>query len=631
MASDDNIKNILDGEEIPFNPQHWEQMKARLDSVKPSPFEEKVKSILESADVAMPANAWKSFEKEMSPSLTPFEKGLRDKLEGETVAFNMPHWDAISSQLDQPTHFEKAVKEKLENGNVSYKPEHWTEIVNQLDATPAFEVKSREVLNSTEVPYNPQHWNRMEQMLNGENSKKGAFFNWKKLSAAAAILLFGWVSYAIVGHYNETQQTGKNNNSTKEENIARSEKRGFITPPSNTHEKQNKVVLPNNIENQNREFVNSTHKGISNKKYKKDFNKEGNQTPDTKLYLPVYEVQNETAEEKLLSFNAYGKELNTNQEQLGNVVAANWENIDDKVLKYLTLPSSLPASVLNNLNENPAIAGVEARAGVKVMYSSFWTDAWLRNSQEKVLNWHDPSSLYVAGDVALGSDKKFAIGSYFQNTINNDWESRKVNISLSMNQKISKLSSIRLGVGATHCTNALDAKNVNYWKEGEGGGLITTNDKSVETGEKYINYNAGIWFNHPLFFAGASFNNLFQTSLNKRPELTKNNALTAGINIPFSKKFTATIYGKRTSEITPIYTAGTMFTYKNRIFAGVSVENSNYAAFTAGINIADKLRFHLNGGILVDENIRYSDADREGFVSAGVKYMFGKTINPSNL
>ena len=61
--------------------------------------------------------------------------------------------------------------------------------------------------------------------------------------------------------------------------------------------------------------------------------------------------------------------------------------------------------------------------------------------------------------------------------------------------------------------------------------------------------------------------------------------------------------------------------FSNKVFAGLSVENANYAAVTFGMNIADRLRIHLNGGMLAKEESLYLGTEKEGFIQGGIRYL----------
>ncbi|MCX6182111.1 MAG: type IX secretion system membrane protein PorP/SprF, partial [Bacteroidetes bacterium] len=296
------------------------------------------------------------------------------------------------------------------------------------------------------------------------------------------------------------------------------------------------------------------------------------------------------------------------------------------IFKYATLPSSLPSSVLANVWEQPAIAGIDKHTAVKFMYNSPWENKVVdRITGQKEFRLLEPANMYLSVDGAVGKDKKMAVGGYYYRIHNNDWQSDNINLTLSYTHAINKFTQIRGGIAATYSNNALNTNNLNFWQNTDAGAMLVANDASVNTPERYINCKAGVWLNHPLLFGGLTLDNLFQTTITKKPDLLLASTAIAGINIPFTKKYTLTAYGKRTSNINALYTAGAMLSYNNKLFAGASYENSNFATVTLGCNIKDQLRLHMSWGIMANKESWYINDTNKGFVTAGVRYL----ISPS--
>jgi len=604
MAQDDDIKNILNGEEIPFNPQHWEQLKARLDSSAPSPFEEKAKDILGNSEVVMPAGAWDLFEQKMNNASTPFEQ---------------------------------AAKEKLESGSVVYSSEHWNDISERLNetATP-FEKKASEILNSNEISFNANHWQQMDAMLNEEGNNKGGFFTWKKMAAAAAVLFLSWATYAVINntfenktaeekhsteqnfatsnHIGDSQQgikeseavnAGAANKSTEKNNAASTP--NFITNPQ---ENRNSIEVAKSKRPKNKKKQHSKGAFVGEESFIADVNprREENNLIDDNSILPAIAANN--------------KNTHIHNDVLGSVEKVNLApDFSGQPFKYLALPSSLPSSFLSNLWDNPAVAGLEKNVAVKVMYNTLWNDKMRRGMTDKQLMPANPTNCYVSADAGVGHKNQFGVGAYYQRNDNSNWQSNNINISASYNKMLSKFTLLKLGIGATYCDNSVNTSNISFWKKSTTGGLLSTEDAAIENPERYINYSAGAWLAHPLYFAGVSLNNVAQNTFTKHPELEITSNAAGGVNIPFSKKTTATIYAQRQKNIVAVWTAGAVLSFNNKVFAGVSVENSNYAAVTVGMNIADRLRIHLNGGMLAKEESLYLGTEKEGFVQGGIRYL----------
>jgi hypothetical protein len=150
---------------------------------------------------------------------------------------------------------------------------------------------------------------------------------------------------------------------------------------------------------------------------------------------------------------------------------------------------------------------------------------------------------------------------------------------------------------------------------------LVTNDQAASQPERYINYKAGLWLSHPMIFAGVTVDNISQTAISKRPELQLSTTSIAGVNIPVTKKFTTTAFIKRISSIGALYTIGSMFSYNNKFFAGVSYENSNYATLSVGCNIKDQLRLHMSWGMKANKESLYINDSNNGFVTAGIRYL----------
>ncbi len=598
MASNDDIKNILDGEEIPFNRQHWEQLKARLDSSAPSPFEEKAKDVLGNGEVVMPAGAWDLFEQKMNASSTPFEQAAKEKLESGSVAYNSKHWNDISERLNETTS--------------------------------PFDKKASEILNSNEASFNANHWQQMDAMLNEESNNKGGFFTWKKMAAAAAVLFLSWATYALINNTFENK-TAQENNSTEQNSSAINhsgdsqegikESAVANAAAANKSTKENNAASTPNFINDQQENKNS----IEVTKSKRPKNKKKQHSEE----IFIADVNLRRDENNLIEDNsilpaiaASHKNTSIHNDLLGSVEKANLApDFSAQPFKYLALPSSLPSSFLSNLWDNPAVAGCEKNLAVKVMYNSLWNDKVLRGMTDKKMMLDNPTNYYVSADAAVGNKNQFGVGAYYQRNNNNNWQSNNINISASYNKMLSKFTLLKLGVGATYCDNSVNTSNISFWEKSTTGGLLSTEDAAIENPERYINYSAGAWLAHPLYFAGISVNNLAQNTFTKHPELEITSNVTGGVNIPFSKKTTATIYAQRQKNIVAVWTAGAVMSFNNKVFAGLSVENSNYAAVTVGMNIADRLRIHFNGGMLAKEESLYLGAEKEGFIQGGIRYL----------
>ena len=604
MAQDDDIKNILNGEEIPFNRQHWEQLKARLDSSAPSPFEEKAKDVLSNGEVVMPAGAWDLFEQKMNASSTPFEQAAKEKLESGSVAYNNGHWNAINERLNETTS--------------------------------PFDKKASEILNSNEASFNANHWQQMDAMLNEESNNKGGFFTWKKMAAAAAVLFLSWATYALINNTFENK-TAQENNSTEQnssainhsgdsqEGIKESEVANAAAANKSTKE-NNAASTPNFINNQQENKNTIEIAKTKRPKHKKKQHNKGafvGEESFTTIVNPRREENSLMADNSTLpAIAANHKKTKIHNDVLGSVEKVNLApDFSGQPFKYLALPSSLPSSFLSNLWDNPAVAGLEKNIAVKVMRHSLWKDKMRRGMTDKQLMLDNPTSYYVSADAAMGNKNQFGVGAYYQRNDNSNWQSNNINISASYNKMLSQFTSLKLGVGATYCDNLVNTSNISFWKKSTTGGLLSTEDAAIENPERYLNYSAGAWLAHPLYFAGISVNNLAQNTFTKHPELEITSNVTGGVNIPFSKKTTATIYAQRQKNIVAVWTAGAVMSFNNKVFAGLSVENSNYAAVTVGMNIADRLRIHFNGGMLAKEESLYLGAEKEGFIQGGIRYL----------
>ena len=604
MAQDDDIKNILNGEEIPFNPQHWQELKARLDSSTPSPFEEKAKDILGNSEVVMPAGAWDLFEQKMNNPSTPFEQTAKEKLESGSVAYNNEDWNAISERLNE-------------------------------SATP-FEKKAREILNSNEASFNANHWQQMDAMLNEKSNNKGGFFTWKKMAAAAAVLFLSWATYAVINntfenktaeekHRTDQNSYAINHSGGSKEDIKESEV--VNAGAANKSTEKNNAASATNFINKEQENKNTIELAKSKRpKNKKKQHSKGAFVGEESFITdvnPSIEENNLIEDNSILpAIAANHKNTKIQNDVLGSVEnAAIAPDFSAQPFKYLALPSSLPSSFLSNLWDNPAVAGLEKNVAVKVMYNTLWNDKLLRGMTDKQLMLDNPTNYYVSADAAVGNKNQFGVGAYYQRNDNNNWQSNNVNVSASCNKMLSKFTLLKLGVGATYCDNSVNTSNISFWEKSTTGGLLSTEDAAIENPERYMNYNAGAWLAHPLYFAGVSLNNLAQNTFTKHPELEITSNVTGGVNIPLSKKTTATIYAQRQKNIVAVWTAGAVMSFSNKVFAGLSVENANYAAVTFGMNIADRLRIHLNGGMLAKEESLYLGTEKEGFIQGGIRYL----------
>ena len=618
---DDHIKNTFDGAEIPFNPEHWDQLKDRLNSADaPTPFEEQAKNVFEAASVPMAAGAWDQFQQKLSAAQsTPFESAVQDKFAEAEVPYNESHWNSINNKLNNPSS--------------------------------AFERKAKDILSSKEVPYNAKHWEQMEAMLEGAGQKAAGFFNWKSIAAGVALILAGWATYAMLSENNNQEMTAGKSTLPNKESVSNSSEQNLSTS-SSIEDKASAPELSSTREEKNSEGIaeksasigkyNAANKNTGtakelNKNKKKD--KYNNATAFSNAPLieartennqgienTTVAFQNSSTGKNHFAFNEIAmadKTLTFENEGFDTLatqaVEADWSGM---IFKYATLPSSLPSSVLANVWEQPAIAGIDQHTAVKFMYNSPWENKVIdRATGEKEFHLLEPANMYLSVDGAVSKDHKLGVGGYYYRIHNNDWQSDNINVTLSYTHSINKFTQLRGGVGATYSNNALNTGNLNFWEKTDAGAMLVANDNSVNHPERYINYKAGLWLSHPLLFAGLTLDNLFQTTVTKKPDLQLGSSAIAGVNIPFTKKFTTTAYVKRTSTINALYTLGAMLSYNNKLFAGASYENSNYATVTLGCNIKDQLRLHLSAGIMANKESLYINDTNKGFVTAGVRYL----------
>ncbi|MFM7024273.1 MAG: type IX secretion system membrane protein PorP/SprF [Flavobacteriales bacterium] len=619
----DDIKNIFDGADIPFNPEHWEQMKERLNqSPASSPFEEKAKDIFESAAVTPPAGAWEQFEQKLNEAQsTPFEKSIQDKFADAEVTYNESHWESISNKINSSSGFDKKV---------------------------------RDIFNAAETPYNAKHWEQMEAMLDA-SGKKPAFFNWKYAAASAAMLLMGWLAYAALSDNKENSTAENSGVSDAKQNVAKNEQQQntsynntteLSASAENTTTSSKEALVEPSVKSKESNIAHSKKKNRKNKNsanasVQHSYNEEG-----TALGEVVAVNNNNSSENSTLNVASHTGKIALRELTIVNkdfvfeaaqgvdtlattTVDADWSG---QIFKYATLPSSLPSSVLANIWEQPAIAGIDQKTAVKFMYNSPWENRIIdRSNNAKEFHLLEPAHMFLSADAAPFRNKNIGVGGYYQRIHNNDWQSDNINLSLSYTHAINKFTQVRGGIGATYCNNALNTNNLNFWENTDNGAMLVANDESVNNPERYINYKAGVWLNHPLVFAGVTLDNLFQVTLTKKPDLQLGSSAIAGVNIPFTKKFTTTIYGKRISSLKALYTGGLIFSYNNQWFTGASFENSNYAAITMGCNIKDQLRLHLSWGISADKESLYIDESNRGFITAGVRYLIEPSSKSSGL
>ncbi len=628
----DHIKNTFDGEEIPFNPEHWEQMKDRLNqSPAPTSFEEGAKNIFESASVPMAAGAWDQFSQKLNEAQsTPFEKGIQDKFAEAEVPYNESHWENISSKINQPSS--------------------------------AFERKAKDILSSKEVAYNAKHWGQMEAMLDGAGQKTTGAFGWRAVAASAALILLGWLTYAALNNnHSGENQTADNSSSVSDKkegalsasaekelsSAAATEEKNKASVSEASSAREEKTILPSDKSQTNAVYSSVNKNSTQPKKYKRKnassaaFTNAATNTENTPADNNNNEglntAENTTAQNSPISeahflFNEIAladKNISRESEDdfdtlATQAVEADWSGM---IFKYATLPSSLPSSVLANVWEQPAIAGIDKHTAVKFMYNSPWENKVVdQNTGKKEFHLQEPANMYLSVDAApLSKTGNLGIGGYYYRIHNNDWQSDNINLTLSYTHQINKFTQVRGGVGATYSNNALNTSNLNFWQKTSDGAMLVANDASVNNPERYINYKAGVWLSHPLVFAGLTVDNLFQTTITKRSDLQLSSSAIAGVNIPFTKKFTTTAYVKRVAVINALYTVGAMFSYNNKVFAGVSYENSNYATMTIGCNIKNQLRLHMSMGIMASRESWYINDTNNGFVTAGIRYL----IEPS--
>jgi ribosomal protein L12E/L44/L45/RPP1/RPP2 len=127
MRWEDKILKILEGAEVPYNPQHWELMQNEL---KHQDFSSALKNKFDGSSMVPPAGAWEAFEQKLEASQSSpdaFEQAVQEKFASAEVKSNPSLWDNISAGISESklTAFEKATRSAFEGAKVTYNHKHW--------------------------------------------------------------------------------------------------------------------------------------------------------------------------------------------------------------------------------------------------------------------------------------------------------------------------------------------------------------------------------------------------------------------------------------------------------------------------------------------------------------------------
>lgn len=583
---EDEIRKKLHEGEMEINPSHWNQLNNKLSSQSSySSFEKSIQDKLNAGSAAIPEGSWNNFNNNFN-NTSKFDKSLKNKLDDE-VQLDSTSWESFSEKLAESnlSKFERIIGARLKSGNIQYNPKNWQAIEKTLNR------KSRNVY----------------------------------LKIAAAITLLFGLSLGIWNTENE--KTSLSLDHLGEAFIKKKSKSKKVIKKELTSallsEKNNLIRRLTSKDDAN---LFDSKKGlnlpISAKRRNQYLNKVGHKKDNTIQHANII-LNKKVFKANIISIDCKKIEVCPTPLNLtGKIISA-----ANKPAKYKLHAG---ATIWLNFWDNSSLTGFYNNQNLSASFYNQWETVYDHETEAGVFDFIQPQN-FLVGYEGRVKKSKFAIGGYLKYLIQNNWNNREANLSLSYKNKFSKKVDVRIGANASIHNDNLAVNQLTLREKALNSDYIfTTALGSLKSKSKqYLSYDLSGFINHPSFYVGYSADNVKSTRLDDETtsQIIKHSVI-SGIHLPEVKKLKSSLLFKYEKEIFHNYTPGIGITYNDKFFVMSEYEALKKYSLTLGFYLLKGLKFQGRYSIrqIGDyqiESININNyTERKGYVSFGINYAF---------
>jgi hypothetical protein len=584
-------------------------------------FEDEIRKKLHEGEMEINASHWDQFNNKLSsePSYSSFETSIQDKLNAGSTAIPAGSWNDFNNNFNNTSKFDKALKNKLDN-EAQLDSTSWESFNEKLAESnlSKFERIIGSRLKSGNIQYNPKHWQAIEKILNRKS--RNAYL---KIAAAIA-LLFG-LSFGIWNIEDEKTSLFVDNldesfikNKSDSKTVIKKELKSALLSEKNNLIKR----LSTKDDSDLFDFKKGSNLPISAKKRNQYLNKIGHKK-DNKIKHPNIIVDKKVFKANIISIGC--KKIEVCPTPL---------NLPGKVISAVNKPGKSKlhagATIWLNFWDNSSLTGFYNNQNLSASFYNQWETVYDYESEAGIFNFIQPQNFLVGYENRI-KKSNFAIGGYLTHLIQNNWNNREANLSLSYKNKFSKKVDVRIGANASYHKDNLAVNQLTLREKATNSDYIfTTALGSLKSRSKqYLSYDLSGFINHPSFYVGYSADNLKSTRLDDETtsQIIKHSVI-SGIHLPEVKKLKSSLLFKYEKEIFHTYTPGIGITYNDKFFVMSEYEALKKYSLTLGFYLLKGLKFQGRYSIrqLEDHQIERINinnyTERKGYVSFGINYAF---------
>jgi len=584
-------------------------------------FEDEIRKKLHEGEMEINASNWDQFNKKLSsePFYSSFEKAIKDKLNAGSAVIPVESWNDFNNNFNNTSKFDKTIKNKLDS-EIQLDSTSWESFSEKLAESnlSKFERIISTRLKSGNIQYNFKHWQAIEKALNRKS--KNTFF---KIAAAIA-LLFG-LSFGVWNTEDENKSIFVNNlekSSTQKKSDSKKvlKKEFKLASLSKNNTLTRKLSTKENLDLfDSKKDLNLP---ISSKRTVQSFEKNDHKNKHT------VEYPNTISDEKVFKPNI----ISIGCKRTENCPAM--LNLPSKVIYAANKPPKFKlhagATIWLNFWDNSSLTGFYDNQNLSASFYKRWETIYDYKNEAGIFNFIQPQNLLVGYESRI-KKSNFSIGGYLTHLIQNNWNNREANISLSYKNKFSKKVDVRIGANASYHNENLAVKQLTLREKATYSDYIfTTALGSLKSKSKqYLSYDLSGFINHPSFYVGYSADNLKPTQLDNETTLQIiKHSVISGIHLPEVKKIKSSLLFKYEKEIFHNYTPGVGITYNDKFFLMSEYEALKKYSLTLGFYLVNGLRFQGRYSLRQKDDYQIERininnyTERKGYVSFGINYAF---------
>lgn len=550
MSNWDNISSIINTGNVPFKPEHWENLSNRLDKIQLQ--DEKIREKLnENPSLKAPKDIWGNIANKIdTKSFTSSDFKIREILNGASKAYKRKHWYAFLALFYANKVWLKKWSVAAVGAAVTFlsvalwnvfEPAKQKDSIAEKSSNDAYPSQNHET-NKNTITIRTKNLSPQDNNNNNNASTKNQLSNTDNLS----------------------ENLNTNNNSTLS-------KKSNTIPTSNTNKKARFSS------------VNQTHNTIHNKANLKDIIDENKIDELT---------ENELFDTENLNENLNQNSFLSSSEMYPNV----WtkvEGIHHKLLSSITF-NNYPIKVnveyespkesaaqyhigyLNILNpfQNAHVPGLMGENHLQFQSSIHWQRILVDNL------FNSFEMLYPLQNNLNYQHKinnNWAFGVNYQNKLTQNWLGQIAGVAVSYNKNIGG-GNLRLGLGNNFHQEQIIAKNLSFREQlaltNEINFTEVRNGKLKPLQKNSLNFSVG-YFHNKFFIQLMQWEKVVWISNDILSDFAYQK-LEAGYNFNEFKNFRSTVFGGVFNDTENSYYAGASVAYKNRIAFNVLVMPYNY-------------------------------------------------------